>query len=106
MYWDEAIKLENLFIEYLTQERFAEFENLLQKRGEFYKGYSEKNPTELKKFLNSSAYKDIQNDIQKVYTIKKQEIQKQIKDLATLKRANNQYKNNSYNNINFISKKI
>ncbi|MBL4932909.1 hypothetical protein [Clostridium paridis] len=105
-FWKEAIKLENLFLEYLEKDMFEEFNKHIKEREEFYNRHASEDSSEVAKFLNSNEYKEINKKVNDLYELKKDAIKKEIKELALSHKAAQEYRNNSFNGISYFSKKV
>jgi len=104
-YWNEAIKIEETLASYLKEEKIEDFNKLLKEKETFYNNYAENSPEELKSFLSSSEYKEIQQNINNIYMKNKESLREEMRALAKTKKATTQYRNNSHANINYFSKK-
>lgn len=105
-YLNEAINLENNLLNLIKEEKYDEFNEQLKEREVFYKSFAENNPKEMKNFLISKDFNNIREQINKEYEKQKEEIKKQIRELANSKKATEEYRNNSHNIRSFFSKKV
>ncbi|MDD7794625.1 hypothetical protein [Clostridium sp. 'White wine YQ'] len=105
-YWNEAIRIEETLARYLKEEKIEEFNKLLKDKETFYHEYAKNSSEELKKFLSSSEYKELQKNIQNIYEKNRESLREEIKELTKTKNATTQYRNNSHASINYFSKKV
>lgn len=105
-YRNEALKIQKEFIVLIEREDFNGIENLLNKREEFYIEYSKYNSEELKNFLNSQEYKDLEIKINTAFNIAKDKVKQEIDKLKASKNASKQYQSNAGQLSGFFNKKI
>ncbi|MDT8716665.1 hypothetical protein IAI10_08345 [Clostridium sp. 19966] len=105
-YLKSAMDLEKKLLELLQEEKFKEFNALLQKREDFYRDYAENNPDEMRKVLNSLEFKSMSEAINKEGLQQKEKIKQEIKDLNLSQKAALSYRQNSPRINSFFSTKI
>jgi hypothetical protein len=105
-YRNEALKIQKEIIVLIEREDFNGIENLLNKRKEFYIEYSKYNSEELKNFLNSQEYKDLEIKINIAFNTAKDKIKQEMDKIKSSKNASKQYQNNMGQLSGFFNKKI
>lgn len=105
-YREEALKIQKEILELIEKEDFDGIQEVLNKRKAFYIKYSEFNGSDLKKFLDSEEYKDSDRKINVAFSIGKEKVKEEIKNLRSSKKATKQYQKNSTNGNMFFNKKV
>jgi glutamyl-tRNA reductase len=105
-YRNEALKIQKEFIVLIEREDFDGIENLLNRRKEFYLEYSNYNSEELKNFLNSQEYKDLEIKINTAFNIAKDKVKQEMDKIKSSKNASKQYQSNMGHLSGFFNKKI
>jgi glutamyl-tRNA reductase len=105
-YRNEALKIQKEIIILIEREDFDGIENLLNRRKEFYLEYSNYNSEELKNFLNSQEYKDLEIKISTAFNIAKDKVKQEIDKIKSSKNASKQYQSNMGHLSGFFNKKI
>jgi len=94
-YLNETIKIEDKLYRVLQSDELESFEELLNTREEIYRSFSQESPEKFREYLDSEAFRDIKNKINKLYEEKRENIRNEMNDLARSRKAAGEYIGNS-----------